>query len=85
MRAARRFLIANQIQSREYSRDGGTDGRSHIVRDPNGNRNSFYLYWNDGKWNWNYNWLDNNRNDNNPSAVLANLFISPPAARGSFV
>jgi len=27
-----------------------------------------YLYWNDDRWNWNYNWLDNDFNDNNPAA-----------------
>jgi hypothetical protein len=48
-----------------------------ILRNPNGNRNILYLYRNDdGKWNWNYNWLDNDWNSDNPSA-LANLFVSP--------
>ena len=42
-----------------------------ILLNPDGNRNVLYLYWNDGKWNWNYNWLDNDWNANNPSAVLA--------------
>jgi len=50
-----------------------------ILRNPNGNRYILYLYRNDnGKWNWNYNWLDNDWNTDNPSAVLANPFISPP-------
>ena len=40
-----------------------------ILRNPNGNRYVLYLYWNDGKWRWNYNWLDNDWNDYNPSAV----------------
>lgn len=62
-----------------------------FLRNPNGNRYALYLYWNDGKWNWNYNWLDNDFDASNPSAVLANLFISPPhqisenLVRGSFV
>jgi len=47
-----------------------------ILRSPNGNRYVLYLYFNDGKWNWNYNWLENDFNGNNPSAVLATLFIS---------
>ena len=47
-----------------------------FLLNPNGNRYVLYLYWNDGAWNWNYNWLDNDRNVNNPSAVLATLFIS---------
>ena len=54
-----------------------------ILRNPNGNRNSLYLYWNDGEWIWNTNWLDNDWNRNNLSALVpasssvrANLFIS---------
>jgi hypothetical protein len=49
-----------------------------ILRNPNGNRYVLYLYWNDGRWNWNANWLENDWNVNNPSAVLATLFISLP-------
>lgn len=55
-----------------------------ILRNPNGNRYVLYLYFNDGRWNWNYNWLDNDWNAQNPSAVLATLFISLPVS-GSFV
>ena len=46
-----------------------------ILRNSNGNRYVLYLYWNDGKWNWNYNWLDNKWNANNPSAVLATISL----------
>lgn len=57
-----------------------------ILRNSDGNRYVLYLYWNDGAWNWNVNWLDNDWNDNNPSAVLATHFISLPAlCRESFV
>jgi hypothetical protein len=50
-----------------------------ILRNPNGNRNILYFNRNDdGKWNWNYNWLDNQWNADNPSAGCANLFISLP-------
>src|SRR3989344_4685206 len=56
-----------------------------FLRNSNGNRYVLYLYWNDGAWNWNVNWLDNDWNANNPSAVLATLFISLPAFRRSFV
>ena len=41
-----------------------------------------YLYWNDGRWNWGNNWLDNDWNGNNPAALRATLFISHPAIRG---
>ncbi len=46
-------------------------------RDSSDNLYVRYLYWNDGKWRWNYNWLDNDWNVNYPSVALANLFISP--------
>jgi len=58
-----------------------------ILRNSNGNRNALYLYRNDdGSWNWNANWLDNNRNADNPALGVATLFISPlPMRQGSFV
>src|SRR3989344_1593815 len=55
------------------------------LRNPNGNCYVLYLYFSDGRWNWNYNWLDNDFNANNPSAVLATLFISPSPLAGRFV
>ncbi len=57
-----------------------------VLRNPNGNRYVLYLYWDDGKWRWNYNWLDNDWGANALSAVLATLFISLPTVfRESFV
>jgi len=47
-----------------------------FLRNPNGNRNVLYFYRNDDKWNWNYNWLDNDWNADNLSAGLATHFIS---------
>ncbi|AKM84665.1 MAG: hypothetical protein VE98_C0001G0208 [candidate division Kazan bacterium GW2011_GWA1_50_15] len=58
---------------------------SRINRNSDGNLNVRYLNWNDGRWNWNYNWLDNDWNSNNPAAVLATVFISLPTYRESFV
>jgi len=50
-----------------------------ILRDPNGNRYVLYLNFNGDKWNWNYNWLDNDWNDDSLSAVSPEtLFISLP-------
>ena len=46
-------------------------------RNANGNLYVEYLYWNGGQWNWNYNWLDNDWNSNNPAASLANLIVLP--------
>ena len=37
-------------------------------RNANGNLYVEYLYWNGNRWNWNYNWLDNDWNSNNPAA-----------------
>lgn len=56
-----------------------------FLRNPNGNRYVLYLYWNDGKWNWNVNWLDNDFDQNNVSAVLATPFISLQLSLESFV
>lgn len=50
-----------------------------------GNVNVNYVYFNDGKLNWNNNWLDNDWDSQNPAAVLATLFISLPFSRESFV
>jgi hypothetical protein len=54
-------------------------------RNSNGNLYVRYLYWNDGAWNWNNNWLDNDWNGNNPSAVLATFSSSLLAIGESFV
>ena len=51
-----------------------------FLRNPNGNRHVLYLYRNGDKWDWNYNWLDNDWNASNLSAGLATLFISLPYA-----
>src|SRR3989338_10303503 len=78
--------MRNTIQPGDYSRGGGIDGTPYILRSPNGKRYTLYLYLNDdGKWNWNVNWLGNNRNVNDPSAVLATFFISLLLLQGSFV
>jgi hypothetical protein len=70
--------MQNKIQLKEYSMSGGMDGVLCILRNSNGNRYILYLYFNDRDWNWNYNWLDNDWNRNNPSALLAILFLLPP-------
>lgn len=51
-----------------------------ILRNSDGNRYVLYLDWYDGQWNWNVNWLENDWNANNPSAVLATHFISLPTS-----
>jgi hypothetical protein len=51
-------------------------------RNRNGNLYVRYLYWNDDRWNWSNNWLDNDWNGNNPAAVRATLFISPSRFSG---
>ncbi len=42
-----------------------------ILRSPNGNRCVLYLYWDGGRWRWDYRWLGNDWDGGNPSAVLA--------------
>ncbi len=46
-------------------------------RNSDGNLYVRYLYWKDGQWNWNYNWLDNEFDGQNPAAVSASLFSVP--------
>ena len=53
------------------------------LRNPDGNRYVLYLYFNGVEWNWNYNWLDNHWNSDNPSVALEIFFISPFS--GSFL
>ena len=51
----------------------------HFIHNRNSDGNLYvrYLYWNDDRWNWSNNWLDNDWNVNNPAAVLATLsFLS---------
>ena len=55
---------------------GGFDDILYANRDSDGNLYVRFLYFNDGAWNRNYNWLDNDWNDNNPAALLATYFIS---------
>jgi hypothetical protein len=47
-----------------------------IYRNSDGSLYVRYLNWNGDQWNWNFNCLDNDWNDNNPAAVSANRFIS---------
>jgi hypothetical protein len=53
-------------------------------RNSDGNLYVRYLNWNGGRWNRNYNWLDNDWNADNPAMVFATLFISLPTLRESF-
>ena len=50
---------------------GGKDGVLYN-RNPNGNAYVRYLYWNDDRWNWNANWLDNDWGARNPALVVRN-------------
>lgn len=65
--------------------DGQWRGR-HAIRNRNSDGNLYvrYLYWNDDRWNWNYNWLDNDWNVNNPAALRAIRFASLPYHAGEF-
>ncbi len=73
------IMIPNKIQPQEIFQEVVVREAFYtFLRNSNGNRYVLYLYWQSGAWNWNVNWLDNDRNANNPSAVLATHFISPP-------
>lgn len=65
--------------------DGGMGDTLYANRDSDDNLYVRYLYFNDGEWNSNHNWLDNDWNDNNPAAVRATLFISLRLWLESFV
>lgn len=55
------------------------DGTLYILRDPCGFRAFLDLCrGGGGRWDWNYNWLDNDRNAENPALAFATLFISLP-------
>lgn len=42
-----------------------------VLRYSDGDRYVLYLYWNDGRWRWYYDWLVSDWHARNPSAVLA--------------
>jgi len=51
-----------------------------FLRNSDGSRYFLYLNRNDdGSWDANYNWLDNDRNADNVSPVSVTLLISPPS------
>jgi hypothetical protein len=54
-------------------------------RDADGNLYVRYLNWNGDRWDWNYNWLDNDWNENNPSAVSATFNHSSARLVGVFL
>ena len=51
------------------------------INDRNADRNLYvrYLNWDGSSWNWNYNWVDNDWNANNPCAVatFVHSFAAP--------
>ena len=53
-------------------------------RNADGNLYVRYLYWDGDRWNWNYNWLDNDWNESNPSAVSVTFHHSSTYLVGVF-
>lgn len=77
--------MTNTIQSREYSKDSGTDGYMHVT-DSNGNPNVFNVKRNDDGKRWlNANYANPNDHwnlDNTIVIVLRNSLHSLPARAG---
>ena len=71
------FLLANtNLIPEAWKQDESGNTRyiyfwGTVYRSSDGNLYVRCLYWNDGQWNWNYNWLDNEFDDQNPAAVSA--------------
>jgi hypothetical protein len=42
-----------------------------IYRDSGGDLSVRYLYWSGSEWNWDYNWLDDDFNSDNPAALAS--------------
>jgi len=74
--------MQHKIQPGEYSMGGGQDG---VIYNRNQDGNSYvrYMYWDDDRWNWNANWLDNDWSDSNPALVRAIHSISNAPYLGS--
>ncbi len=53
-------------------------------RNSNGNLYVRYLKWDNLHFNWNYKWLNNDFNSNEPAALLATPIISPCYFGGEF-
>lgn len=82
-----RYCDTNTIQLRRSGNlHTGQWHRRHFIQNRNSDGNLYvrYLYFNEGHWQADNNWLDNNWNSNNPAARLATLFFSLPN-RESFV
>jgi len=47
-----------------------------VLLNPNGNRFVLWLYWDDGRWSWDYCWLANDWDANSSSAVLTNSTVA---------
>jgi hypothetical protein len=83
----RELKIPNKIQSREYSRDGGSEDILHndsVWRNLNGNRNVVCLNRDDAKRNADLNWFENDWNDNWRFAAVRNSLYFPVIAGGVF-
>lgn len=67
------FLLEHQELIPEAWKDKYVYFWGTIYRGPDGRRFVLYLYWNDGRWDWSYDWLVDDWYVNNPSAVLASI------------
>jgi len=71
------YLLAHpELIPDEWKTDGNGNTRyiffwGTVYRDRDGILFVRYLYWDDGRWDWSYDWLDNDWDGNYPAAVRA--------------
>ena len=71
------YLLAHpELIPDEWKTDGNGNTRyiffwGTVYRNRDGNLFVRFLYWDDGRWNWSYHWLDCDWRGNDPAAVRA--------------
>lgn len=63
---------------------GSEMGGVSDICNADGNLYVRYLNWNGSQWNWNYNWLDNDFDADNPAALAALFFLLRYFLTGEF-
>ena len=87
MRGIREFKIPNNIQSEDYSTDGGLGDIAYngsVWQNSNGNRYCPYLNRNGLKRDLNLNWIENDWNDICRFAAVRKFIYFPALTSGGF-